>query len=331
MARSFGIAVHESRFSVIAPPDVDTSDEDDEGWVTRSRGKKDKKPLTLGAGSRTNGASSKPAIVSKTSVKNAKRRAKKKNQQTTMESSSFESWAEKDEAITDKAFEEDMKEALLRSLMDAKREEAEKLKEEEFINSSVTGQEQQSASKKGVKMSLHEFLQSDAASPGAAAGSFLPQDNKTVSEPQLAQVKTDSHFFSNIESEVKSELMKEKKRIDHVSNTGSKKQAGEPVRVAQLLNKLEQKEATIREQTLELEKVQDEMKEVKFRNQVLCKILSKGEFSTKQELLEQIEELTADKTELSQEIERLVSELEQERSKNKSLQIVINKLQQSKH
>ena len=35
-----------------------------------------------------------------------------------------------------------------------------KLKEEEFIKSSVTVQEQQPACKKGVKMSLHEFLQS---------------------------------------------------------------------------------------------------------------------------------------------------------------------------
>ena len=72
------------------------------------------------------------------------------------------------------------------------------------------------------------------------------------------------------------------------------------------------------------------MKEVKLRNQVLCKILSKGEckcvyisiaqyyyyyyyyyailflVSTKQELLEQIEELTADKTELSQEVRQTV-------------------------
>ncbi|CAI8051841.1 G kinase-anchoring protein 1 [Geodia barretti] len=67
------------------------------------------------------------------------------------------------------------------------------------------------------------------------------------------------------------------------------------------MDELEKRDKTIVSLRTENKALMDQMKEVKGRNQKLCKILGQGEFSTKTQLLEQIEELTTVKNELTAE------------------------------
>jgi predicted nuclease with TOPRIM domain len=151
-----------------------------------------------------------------------------------------------------------------------------------------------------------------------------------------------TELLNSIDSQVQSEIKKghQKKQVDKSSNIKQKQKVidkgphifnkEESVVVAQLKDELEKKNDTIEKLKKNATKMEAEMNEVKVRNQVLCKMMSSGEFATKFKLLEEIEELTADKVDLTSEIERLNSELEQERSKSKSLQVENIKLQKFK-
>jgi TolA-binding protein len=123
-----------------------------------------------------------------------------------------------------------------------------------------------------------------------------------------------TELLNSIDSQVQSEIKKghQKKQVDKSSNIKQKQKVidkgphifnkEESVVVAQLKDELEKKNDTIEKLKKNATKMEAEMNEVKVRNQVLCKMMSSGEFATKFKLLEEIEELTADKVDLTSEV-----------------------------
>jgi chromosome segregation ATPase len=163
-------------------------------------------------------------------------------------------------------------------------------------------------------------------------------------------VNDDSAFFERLGHDVELEMKKQPERrvsesqmvsqsllqqsppgnegaddMVHIVDDITQSPVEESARVAHAMDKLEKRDKTIASLRTENKALMDQMKEVKGRNQKLCKILGQGEFSTKTQLLEHIEELTTVKNEMTAEVERLHSLLEQERSRNKSLQAELTK------
>jgi len=64
-----------------------------------------------------------------------------------------------------------------------------------------------------------------------------------------------------------------------------------------------------------VKKLEEELQQVKKRNQQLCHILGQGEMKEKTGLLVELEDLKQVRDDLTQEVGKLTSELEKERSK----------------
>jgi hypothetical protein len=155
-----GIQVHQSKFSVLAQPDSDSSDPDDvKEWKTASKKNKNKRQPV-----RNDKSQEEQTAISKAAVKNAKRRAKKKATANPLPNTiatnhlkgDSDNWQRNDELSLEREFEKDLHEALLLSLQDEPQHNT--MESTDVVDTSSM---KSNVKKDVIKMSLQEFHKKD--------------------------------------------------------------------------------------------------------------------------------------------------------------------------
>ncbi|XP_064390081.1 G kinase-anchoring protein 1-like isoform X2 [Halichondria panicea] len=344
-----GISVQKSKFSVLT---IDSLSEDSDSDSAITSDWTQVKAIGIGKqkGKGKQGETLLPGKDGERPLsKNAKKRARKRKQRNISESSDGKpaesatllpgnlSWEQetrmRSQAAADQEFQKDMEKAILMSKSDA--QDHTKLLEESHLAERVAITESLSSNKlptktsgkKGVTLSLQEFQRGDTAdNQKSLSTKTKPQVSDILDPLPLTPTTPTDNFFDRLSVSVAKEVGKEHSKQAPATNKQDANSSEDLPRIAQLKDELEKRDTVIEKLRKHNELFKKALREAKERNQSLYKILSQGEFSTKTQLIEQVEQLTTVKNELTDEVESLHISLEQEKSKNKGLKLELAKL-----
>ncbi|MBN3314322.1 GKAP1 protein, partial [Atractosteus spatula] len=233
---------------------------------------------------------------------------------------SWQQWKQRDEQLTNDLYEADLEKALILS----------KLEYEEHKQDYETAETTSPKSKGAGKRDKRKNQQGKDKPLTVSLKDFQTEthidhlNKKQEESKSINPVVHDDKFFNKLEDDVSKILLKEKRREQFTSTSGTEITASVEhemdVRAEQLKYELEKKELEIEKLKKIISQWEVKYKEVKARNAQLLKMLQQGEMKDKAEILLQVEELMNIKEELSSQVTSLHAALEQEKSKVKGLQ-----------
>jgi len=350
--------VKSSRFALLKIEDDYDSDEKHSTSVSKQSGQKKSDKQKQGTG-----ASLSQAKKKANQAKN-KQPAESTSQKGNVKSSNvivdkqWEEWAKQHEQYVDGAFEKELHEALVTSKLQYEEMKKQNRLAASAQNGSAAEHSTAGAGKKKRKkdkpvvMSLEQFSQanlekrlqddnSDESSGGESrskATTSAPSVIKQTSEPSGGGTKSssspatgvgdagDSDFFERVNADVRQIVKKEQRQQEF-----KKQYEIENVQTGKLKKDLDLRDKEIVMLRTTTKKLEDELQQVKKRNQQLCHILGQGEMKDKTALLLELDELRQVRDDLTQEVTRLTSDLEKERSKVHTLKTDADKAKGGKH
>ncbi|GFQ95682.1 g kinase-anchoring protein 1-B [Trichonephila clavata] len=236
----------------------------------------------------------------------------------------WEEWKAKDSEFVSETYEQDLQEALLLSKIDyeEKKDVYDALQKEAEQNKLGANKKRKKNNLKKDKgtMSLDEFqnLGSENDVGNVQKGN---SDDSDVPQKPLE----DTNFFDKIEEDVEKIITKEQRQEQFKSYNSDQ----EAPRFLQFQEELRKKDDEIALLNGKVNKLKEELKNVKSRNKKLYGILESGEMREKAEILLQIDQLISVKDELTEQVSEYHTALEQERSKVHALQSELKKYQQN--
>ncbi|XP_046559043.1 G kinase-anchoring protein 1-like [Haliotis rubra] len=241
----------------------------------------------------------------------------------------WEEWRQKDEEFAKDVYEKDLEQALLQSKVDFELEKQRKVENgatvgsNGFLTDSKEGKRSKKKKDKPHTMSLEEFNQR----ANAPLDDVDDLDNIPVPRvPAVAMGEGDAKFFDKVENDVHRIIQKEKIQEEY-----KKHYVRESAMTTKYQEELSNKDKEILELKAQVETLQEEFKQVKKRNKQLCVILAQGEMKDKAQVLMQLEDLTQVRDELTEQVSQLTAELEKEKSKVHGLKSELDKVKGGKH
>ncbi|CAL1285076.1 unnamed protein product [Larinioides sclopetarius] len=243
----------------------------------------------------------------------------------------WEEWKAKDSEFVSETYEQDLQEALLLSKIDYEEKKDvydafQKEAEHNKLNSNKKKKKNNQKKDKGT-MSLDEFQ--NLGSAEMDSGNFL-KGNSDLDEFDVVAHKPvpaeETNFFDKIEEDVEKIITKEQRQEQYKSFDPAK----ESPLFLQYKEELRKKDEEIVSLNEKVNKLKEELKNVRSRNKKLYGILESGEMREKAEILLQIDQLISVKDELTEELKEYHTAVEQERSKVHALQTELKKYQNSK-
>lgn len=254
-------------------------------------------------------------------------------------SKDWDNWQSKDQQYVDDQYQRDIQRAILQSKLDYERRQ-------KFISevgpAGVTPEEEppkvaqmnrkerrkhMQGKEKPQPMSLQEFHQE----PPTRGCGDVGLDEIELPQPQPPE--ENKEIFTSVKEEINRVLAKEKKKARKKGDSESSEKHNhemDSIRQLQKDDELEKRTAEVTELHNAIDKLKEELAQVKKRNKQLCFILGQGEMKDKAAVLIQVEELITEKDELTAEVAELYANLEQEKSKVTSLKAEIQRLHEKK-
>ncbi|XP_034949247.1 G kinase-anchoring protein 1-like [Chelonus insularis] len=276
-----------SRFAVLA-----IDDDDDFKPKKSQKPSVNVKPTTKAK----NDKSKQPTNAKKDEKKKPNKNKKKKSDD---DNQGWEQWKKKDSMAVEKAYKQELHEAILLSKLTYESEVQNGVKENE-----VKKNQGNRKSKKST-MSLEEF-NNLGASPLPHIETVIPEDNSRGADTQ---------FFDRVEKDAKEELIKARER-DILRSRFNTLDAD--ITSAQLKVEVEKRDNEIVQLKKDIQSLKVELMHVKERNKKLCRILADGEMKEKALVLQEVAKLQEIRDELTSEVASLHIQLEQERSKTRA-------------
>lgn len=229
----------------------------------------------------------------------------------------WEAWKEKDNDFVEENFEEELKKAILQSKLDVEETKVENHVETE--ESSVKIKKSGKKKEREKTISLGEFnnllpSQVEKMADGSPPA-VTPSARRSVDSAE-----TDTQFFSNIDKDVKKAMSREQLINSYKGEEGRQAFLQEKALSLQIQEEMDAKDKEIEELKEELITTKAELQKVKQRNKKMCQIFGQSEVRDKVEILVQVEKLTSVRDELSENVTELTAQLEQERTKVSQLQ-----------
>ncbi|XP_033634525.1 G kinase-anchoring protein 1-like [Asterias rubens] len=238
----------------------------------------------------------------------------------------WEDWKRKDKGHVQDQFQDDLQKAILASKVEFERQQ-------QFVHEvgPVLNEDDQAAAINRKERRKH--MQGKDKPHPVSLQSFqaAPTSNGNgggIDEIELPKKhEPDPMFFEKVDKDVAEIITKEETKT---KKKQTQKMAAENIRRVQHEDDLEQRDHEITEMKTAVEKMKEELAQVKKRNKQLCFILAQGEMKDKADVLKQVDELTAVKDELTTEVSELHAALEQERSKVSTLKSELQRLHDRK-
>ncbi|GBM09365.1 G kinase-anchoring protein 1 [Araneus ventricosus] len=241
----------------------------------------------------------------------------------------WEEWKAKDSEFVSETYEQDLQEALLLSKID--------YEEKKDKNESISAELQVwNSSKLIVPLSSFGCFSSSlllsllgsaflgkASYTSTKENVYLDEFDVVAHKPVPAE---ETNFFDKIEEDVEKIITKEQRQEQYKSFDPTK----ESPLFLQYKEELRKKDEEIVSLNEKVNKLKEELKNVRSRNKKLYGILESGEMREKAEILLQIDQLITVKDELTEELKEYHTALEQERSRVHALQTELKKYQNSK-
>lgn len=245
-------------------------------------------------------------------------------------------WAElekREEEYTDGEFRRELSETLLNSRLQY---EQMKQKSEADMSSQLASHQNKKKKKKekSVTMTLDQFSQ-------GSYNNIHPKDRRLESHSSSEAAilgRNESDFFDRIDEDAATILDQERQRLKPKPKNKTiiiSQSKGDPPEETPEIKK-QKKDLGIREKEVVMlcatqKKLEDELQQVKKRNQQLLHMLGQGEMKGKTPFLMEIEDLKLIGEELTNELAKRKSELEEERSSVLALRTEVEKLKEFKH
>ncbi|XP_072167111.1 G kinase-anchoring protein 1-like [Diadema setosum] len=249
----------------------------------------------------------------------------------------WEQWQDRDQEFIDNQYQRDIQRALLQSKMEFERQKkfmeevGPALEEEPVLVQPMNRKERRKhlqGKEKPQPMTLQEF-HNQAEEPAKPCGDV---GLDVIDLPRPPSPKENKEIMSSVKEELNRVMAKEKKKSKKKKDSESEKATQEldSIRQVQYEDELEKKTAEISQLHEVIDKLKEELAQVKKRNKQLCFIIGQGEMKDKADVLLQVEDLTTVKDELTAEVAELYGALEQEKSKVSSLKSELQRLQEKK-
>ncbi|XP_060607677.1 uncharacterized protein LOC132759834 [Ruditapes philippinarum] len=234
-------------------------------------------------------------------------------------------WQKMDAEFAADTFEKDLEQALLMSKLESEQTKQQVKNGTDKPKGDGDAKESKKKKKKEKQaMSLEEFnRQSEEKKTHIDE---LDTPHSSASATKVPPSASDTKFFDTVEDDVSRILRQEKMQEEY-----KKQYAAESVITAKYQEQISRMEKEIQFLKATMKKQEEELKQVKKRNKQLCVILAQGEMKDKAEVLMQVDQLNGMRDELTEQVSELTADLEKERSKVHSYKSELDKLKGNKH